>query len=143
MSLHIPKTSRRTLLLIAALFWTVAGGVLLLRGSIYFKEWDEHRWTILSGSIIMGILFYVLVFSKISLKHTNRIISLDPNDLHFFSFFSLKSYFLMAIMIGSGILLRKSGVIPLKYLAIIYITMGIPLFLSAIRFYRRGFSYRE
>lgn len=47
----------------------------------------------------------------------------------------------MMMMITSGIVLRKSGIIPPQYLSILYITMGIPLLVSSIRFYYYGIFY--
>jgi hypothetical protein len=49
---------------------------------------------------------------------------------------------MMAVMISSGILLRKSGIVSPEYLSVLYVTMGIPLFLSALRFYYYEIYYR-
>jgi hypothetical protein len=46
-------------------------------------------------------------------------------------------------MITSGVLLRKSGLLSPEYLSVLYVTMGIPLFLSAFRFYYYGIFYDE
>lgn len=143
MTLEIPKTSRRALFFIAAFVWTFAGSLLLIKGFNYFENWKNHYWLVLASSILTGIAFYIFVFSKISSKHTSRISKLDSKSLYFYSFFNIKSYFLMTIMIGLGILLRTTGFVPVKYLAIVYIAMGIPLFLSALQFYFSAYYYRE
>ena len=90
---------------------------------------------------IPQIAGYMLLFSKISLKHTKRILSLKSEKPCAFSFFNFKSYILMTVMISSGIFVRKSGILSPDYLSLIYITMGIPLFLSAFRFYYNGIFY--
>ncbi|NLO71130.1 MAG: hypothetical protein GX102_09400 [Porphyromonadaceae bacterium] len=49
----------------------------------------------------------------------------------------------MAFMITLGVVLRSTEIVPLKYLGFIYMTMGIPLFASALRFYYNGIYYRK
>jgi hypothetical protein len=137
-----PSINKRYLLFVAAAVWTFAGGMLLFRGfSMVFKL--KHLILVLIFSSIGGVLFYLLLFSKISLKHTRRIINLKIEKPCLFSFFNYKSYILMIIMISSGILVRKSGILAPDYLSLIYITMGIPLFFSSFRFYYNGFNYKQ
>ena len=145
-----PGIPKRYLLLVAACFWTFAGGMLLIRGFSILKfnssiiEIEEF------GSILAGLLFYKFMFSKISLKHIHRIQNLKEEKPCFFSFFNLRSYLLMTVMMSFGITLRVTGLVPMAYLAPFYIAMGTPLLLSAFRFYyyaymsirgiRRGFE---
>lgn len=138
-----PDLPRRYLLFIAAIVWTFAGGMLLYKGSNLFLSYRNFFWLRLISSAICGILFYLLLFSKISFRHTRRIVNLKNDKPCLFSFFDLKSYILMTVMITSGILLRNSGLVAPEYLSILYITMGIPLFLSAFRFYYYGIFYDE
>jgi hypothetical protein len=138
-----PELPRRYLLFIAALVWTFAGGMLLYKGGTIFLEYNHLFWSRLICSAIGGLLFYLLLFSKISFKHTRRIVNLKNDNPCAFSFFDLKSYIVMTVMITSGILLRKSDLLAPEYLSILYITMGIPLFLSAFRFYYYGIFYDE
>jgi len=136
-----PKASKRNLLFIAALVWTFAGGMLLMRGlSIAVNIRDSSLIKILL-SLVCGGLFYLFLFSRVSLNHVRRIINLQNDTPCLFSFFNVKSYVLMAVMIASGILLRTSGIIPSEYLSLFYIIMGIPLVLSSFRFYYQGFFY--
>ena len=130
-----PGIQKKYLLLVAALFWTFAGGMLLARGlstlkfntpAILFQE---------LGSMLAGVLFYKFMFSKISLKHINRIQDIQEERPCIFSFFNGRSYLLMTIMITAGISLRVSGIVPLGYLSLFYIAMGTPLLISALRFY--------
>jgi hypothetical protein len=135
-----PGIPQRYLLLMGALVWTFAGAILLYKGFailISFLVFPVFEFIL---SIITGILFYIFLFSKISLKHTNRIFHLTIEYPCMFSFFNFRSYILMVAMITGGILLRKSGIVPPDILLIIYFMMGIPLFLSSLRFYL-GFIY--
>jgi hypothetical protein len=135
-----PGIPKRYLLFVAALMWTFAGGMLLYRGFSSLKfDTSRHLFEEL-GSIIGGLIFYVFMFSRISLKHIKRILNLPIDRPCLFSFFNWRSYFLMSIMISCGVTLRLTGIVPLFYLSIFYITMGTPLFLSALRFYYSAFK---
>lgn len=137
-----PGASKRQLLFTAAIAWTFAGGVLLYKGFSLIDSTTTYLGFKIGASIIGGALFYWLLFAKLSLKHTNRIVKLTLDKPCMFSFFNVRSYLLMTIMITSGIVLRKFGVIPPQYLLMVYITMGIPLLLSSLRFYYYGIFFR-
>ncbi|WP_318348641.1 hypothetical protein [Aquipluma nitroreducens] len=57
-----------------------------------------------------------------------------------FSFFNLKSYVMMFSMITMGVTLRLTGLVSPANLALVYVTMGIPLLMSSIRFYYTFFN---
>lgn len=130
-----PRIARRYLYIVAALVWTFAGSLLLFRGILLFMDDDYLIWIRLIISIIAGILFYRFLFSNISRNNTRRIARIQLEKPCLFSFFNIKSYILMSLMITAGISLRKSGILPPVYLSVIYVTMGIPLFISSFRFY--------
>jgi hypothetical protein len=138
-----PGIPKRFLLFMAALAWTVAGGMLLYKGISIIVRLNYFSWIRVSLCATGGILFYILLFSKISARHVKRIINLKYKLPCMFSFFNLRSYAIMAVMITSGVLLRKSGAITPQHLSNLYITMGIPLFMSAFRFYYYGFRYHS
>jgi len=138
-----PGVPKRYLMFLAAVVWTFAGGMLLYKGSVFFHQSSAYLWMRLILSIIAGILFYIVMFSKISLKHARRILNLKQEKPCLFSFFNIRSYILMSLMISMGIFLRKSGLVPVFYLSILYVTMGIPLFTSAFRFYYFGFLFNK
>ena len=135
-----PSIPQRYLLMLGALVWTCAGSILLYKGFTLLISFLVFPYVEFFLSILLGILFYVFMFSKISLKHTQRIFHLTIEYPCMFSFFNVRSYILMGAMITGGILLRKSGILPADILLIIYFMMGIPLFLSSFRFYH-GFIY--
>jgi len=133
--------TKRHLLLEAAIIWTFAGGILLYRGSVMLTSSAGFSWMKIIICLLCGLLFFRLVFSKISRKHVNRIINLPGVRHWFYEFFNSRSYFMMAGMISLGIFLRKTSIVPLEYLSLAYITMGIPLLLSSIRFYHSWYFY--
>jgi hypothetical protein len=130
-----PRIAKRYLYIEAAIVWTFAGSMLLFRGFLLFMDDVYLIWFRLIISMSAGLLFYRLLFSRISKKHSTRITGLPLEKPCFFSFFNVRSYILMTLMITAGISLRKSGILPPVYLSVIYVTMGIPLFISSFRFY--------
>ncbi len=135
------SVTKRTLLFEAAIIWTFAGVMLLSRGSSMLEASSGFSSLKIAGCICSGLIFFVLVFLKISRKHVNRIINLDGDRHKPYEFFNLKSYIMMIGMISLGVFLRKSLIVPVSSLSLAYITMGIPLLLSSFRFYRRWFYY--
>lgn len=136
-----PRVTKRYLLLIAAFAWTMAGTMLLARGFLLSGKIRHTHWMMILISILGGGLFYFVLFSKISASHVRRILGLQNDRPSIFSFFNLRSYLLMTIMISSGIILRKTGILYSGTLSLVYITMGVPLLLSSIRFFYQWMIY--
>jgi hypothetical protein len=135
-----PSIPKRFLLFVAAAVWTFAGGMLLYRGFSMIGIDTPVKISEEVGCIIGGVVFYVVMFSKISAKHVTRILNLPLDKPCLFSFFNWHSYFMMLIMISFGVTLRLTGIVPIQYLSLFYIAMGTPLFMSSIRFYLSGFK---
>jgi len=133
--------SKRILLFEAALVWTFAGGMLLFRGSLMLGASSGFTWPKIIGCILGGLLFFILVFSRISRKHIERIENLMGDHHLFYQFFNSRSYLMMVGMITMGVMLRTTLIIPLSSLSLAYITMGIPLLFSSFRFYHNWVYY--
>ncbi|MEI6275849.1 MAG: hypothetical protein WCP08_07655 [Prolixibacteraceae bacterium] len=138
-----PAVPKRALLFVAASVWTFAGSMLLFKGSKMLDTTNKMLWLQLFLTFTGGIAFYWMMFSKISLKHTKRILNLKEAKPCFFSFFNFRSYLLMALMISMGITLRKTGWVAPGHLAFLYLTMSVPLMLSSVRFYYTGIYFRR
>lgn len=136
-----PGVPKKTLLFIAAVVWTVAGSILLFRGFIAIPAFHHLLVETIIG-LTGGIIFYILVFDRVSKKHINRILKLGHDKPCMFAFFDTKSYLLMIIMIGTSIMIRKLHLVNEEYIFTFFIAMGVPLVLSAIRFYITGFKYK-
>ena len=138
-----PGVSKRHLLFVAAVVWSFAGFKLNSIGFVLFHHIPGIFAYKLAGCIILGALFFILMFKKLSKKHVVRIFNLPSEKPFVFFFFNLRSYILMSVMMTSGILTRKFELIPNEYIAVIYVVMGIPLLLSSFRFYYYGFYYNK
>jgi len=137
-----PGIPKRHLLLVATTVWLFAGGFLLYRGIRMLPE-AGMLWLKIPMAVVAGILFFHLLFLRVSLKHITRIRSLTILRPCIFSFFDWKSYLFMGVMITAGILVRKSGWIGMRWISLFFITMAVPLLLSAIRFFRAWMKYSE
>lgn len=137
------SVSKRILLFEAAIVWTFAGGMLLFRGSSMLESSPGFSWLKVISCIGGGLIFFILVFSKISRKHVNRITKLEGDRHWFYEFFNPRSYLMMLGMISMGIFLRKTAFVPMASLSLAYITMGIPLLFSSFRFYYSWFFYQS
>lgn len=139
----IPRVPKKYLLLFASIMWMTGGVMLLTRGTIRLvKEGHFPGLEIVIGPIL-GLLFYYFMFSKISKKHINRIFAIKINNPYIFSFFDLRGYIMMTIMISMGIILRVSDLINRDVLFSFYLVMGTPLFISALRFYVYWLRYND
>lgn len=113
------------------------------RGLDYEVKHSHHLWLNIMIGIVIGIPFYIILFMKISRKHITRILGLSIPYPCAFSFFNMKSYFMMIGMITAGIFLRKFSFIDPEYLFTFYIGMALPLLISAVRFYYAWAAGRE
>jgi hypothetical protein len=138
-----PSVSKHNLLFIAGLAWTIAGGILMWRGLDYEMKHSPHLLLNILAGIIIGIPFYFILFAKISRKHIKRIWGLNIPYPCAFSFFNVRSYIMMMLMITTGILLRRFDVINREYLFTFYIGMALPLLISASRFYYSWAAKKE
>jgi len=135
-----PGVQKRTLLLIAGCAWSIAGGILIFRSLLHLIGVNHHLVMETGIGIVFGSLFYLLLFARISKKHITRITLIKIDNPCFFSFFNFRSYLLMTIMISGGITLRLSGLVNAEIIYTFFLCMGIPLLVSAWRFF---YSYAK
>jgi hypothetical protein len=133
---------RKYLLLIAGVVWSLAGIMVMKTGFPMIPQ-SENVPLILFGSLIILLVFYLLIFSKLVYKHEYRIRMYDRERLPFWLFFDIKSYLFVVVMMGGGILLRKLELIPHWFIAFFYSGLGIALFACGVRFIIRFFRYED
>ena len=134
---HVKK---RTLLAVAGCVWMIAGFNVARLGILSYQK-------ILPFSVI-HILLSVLVFAafgmmfyKMSIKHTKRIKGYKEEFRPVWHFFDLKAYCIMAVMMGGGIWLRSSGLVPDVFIAVFYTGLGCALTLAGILFWVMYFRF--
>lgn len=126
-SLLKPGVNRRVHLFAAPLLWTVVGASLLIRGS----EWigpGQNRWFVLLA-VVLGTVKSLLILDKTARRVLARIISLrDGTCLG--AVYSWKTWLLVVLMMGSGIVLRRFFT-PGVMIGTLYAAVGWALLLSS------------
>ncbi len=128
---HLPKNQ---LILIAGIVWCVAGAMVCLVGLPLELQLAPSHLVLLPLAGAIFLAFYFLVFSRRVRKHTHRIRSRPEDRLPFWHFFNASSWAVMAVMMGGGMALRLSHVMPAQFIAFFYSGLGVALFLCGLRF---------
>lgn len=136
-----PKADKKYLIIIAGIMWCGVGIML----NAFAAEWlfAFHRPGVpvyAFAGIVLAMPIHFFGFLKLADKNINRLLPLKEKRC-VFSFITWKSYFTIIIMMTLGITLRHST-IPKQDLAIIYIGIGLGLFLSGLRYIKHFFLLR-
>jgi len=121
-----PAARAKTHLLAAALLWTVVGLGLTAAGLVW-SFGSALPWSLLlaAAGVAAGTVKGRLVIRKMADWNTARIIA--RGDGHCLGgFLAPKTWLLIAVMMSSGILLRRSGV-PRPILGVLYTAVGTGL----------------
>jgi small-conductance mechanosensitive channel len=128
---HIPKNH---LMLIAGLVWCAAGAMVSMIGlPLEFGLAPSHL-ILFPLAVVIFLVFYFLVFSRLVRKHTDRIRARTEDRLPVWNFFNASSWAVMAVMMGGGMALRFSHLMPDWMIAFFYSGLGVALFLCGVRF---------
>ena len=130
------KVDKINLLAIAALVWTVAG-VNILR--IGLESYAVGHVSVLNVvlSVVVGSVFWFFVFSRLTAKHTKRIVGSEERRQYFWKFFDLRSF----VMMTGGILIRTLSLAPTVFIAVFYTGLGTALTLAGLLFCRNRIRY--
>lgn len=83
------------------------------------------------------------MFFKMSIRHTKRIKGYAEEFRPVWHFFDFKAYVIMAVMMGGGIWLRSSGLVPEVFIAVFYTGLGCALALAGILFWIKFFTFAK
>lgn len=134
---HVKK---RTLLAVAGCVWMVAGFNVARLGILSYGEIPSVTIVHILLSILVFSIFG-LMFYKMSVKHNKRIKGYPQETKAIWHFFDLKSYLIMAFMMGGGIWLRFSGLVPAVFIAVFYTGLGCALGLAGVFFWWMFFRW--
>lgn len=133
------KIKKQNLLLLASLVWMIAGFNVLRIGIETYAEYQTVINYIVT--IIVFLLFWFMVFYKLTNKHTIRIQGYEEEKQLFYKFFDLKSFLIMAFMISFGIIIRSFHLLPGAVYSCILHRIGSGTF-HGRRFYLEEIIYR-
>lgn len=130
-----PAVDKKILVLLAGIMWCGVGVMLIRYAVIWLDRYNSGgRLLFYIAGFLLAMPIHHFGFLKIADKNLNRLLSLTEKR-SVFSFMTLKSYFIVLIMVSMGIGLRHSP-IPKQYLSILYNGIGFALFLSGLRYFR-------
>ncbi|HIY83981.1 hypothetical protein [Rubneribacter sp.] len=134
------KVSTDKLLLVAGIVWLVAGANVAIIGiTAYLHEAGWILWVLVAGTLAVFVLFHIFVFTKMVGRHAQRIRGYEEDRTHVLKFFDKKGYVVMAVMMGGGMALRASGIVPEWFVAFFYTGLGLALAVAGASFMLRYF----
>ncbi|MDI6900655.1 MAG: hypothetical protein QMC79_03070 [Anaerosomatales bacterium] len=126
-----PIVGERVQLLAAATMWLIGAGILLVRGAGYLQGRSWHAWALAAG-LALGVLKARMILDRAARAAVARIY--ERGRAHFFGFFSARSWALVAVMMGAGMVLRRLVVHPdavgAGIMGALYIGVGTALLLA-------------
>ena len=127
----IPKNR---LMLIAGVVWCFAGAMVSDIGLPLLWKLGFTELILYPLAVVIFLIFYFLIFSRLVVKHTERIRQRPEQRLPFWNFFDASSYVVMVIMMAGGMWLRLGHIVPNWMIAFFYSGLGIALFSCGVRF---------
>lgn len=127
----MPRTGTQVQLYSAAIIWLIGSSILLVRGIGYVSVSYWHAWVVAIG-LALGVLKSHLLLERVATKAVSRI--RERGRASFLGFYSLRSWALIALMMGGGITLRQIVAYPSPVgagiMGAIYVGIGTALFLA-------------
>lgn len=132
---------KNTLMLIAGLVWCAAGASVCRIGFPLLWRYSPAQPMLDGYAAAVFLIFYLFIFRRLVYRHSARLRHDPAVQLPVWKFFDARSWIVMAVMMGGGMSLRLSGLVPLWMIAFFYSGLGAALFSCGTRFlwvYRRG-----
>lgn len=136
-----PRAHVRTQLVAGALMWLIGSSILLVRGAAYIQGRSWHAWALAAG-LALGVIKSRYMLEGVAERAVERIRARGRAWLP--GFFSLRSWGLVALMMGGGIVLRRLTIAPDQIgagiLGAVYIGVGAALLLADRVFWHAVFG---
>jgi hypothetical protein len=133
-TVRVVQVPKNHLMLIAGMVWCAAGAMVSMIGLPLELGLAPSHLILLPLAALIFLVFYFFVFSRLVRKHTGRIRARTEDRLPFWHFFNASSWVVMAVMMGGGMALRLSHLMPDWMIAFFYSGLGVALFLCGVRF---------
>lgn len=127
--LSVPKNY---LMLIVGILWLFAGTMIMTPSFPIFLTMISFINILFSATVFL--IFYLLIFSKLVKRHTERIKKNNNQKMPFWQFFDTRSYIMMVTMMVCGISVQKLHLLPDPITGPFFLGLGFALFLGGIRF---------
>lgn len=118
--------NKQTLLFTAGCVWILAGTNILRIGMATWLTDSQHLLFKVSEAIFVFLLFFNFIFKKLFHKHSRRI-SRKPDKNCPFSFFDVKGWVVMIVMITFGVTSRQFHLLPNSFISVFYTGLSLAL----------------
>lgn len=135
------KVKKENLLIIAGIVWFIAGFNILRIGLEAYTNYISVQN--ISLSVIIFLIFWFLIFYKLTIKHTTRITKYSEELQFFLKFFDTKSFCIMSFMMTLGITIRLFHLVPNRFIAIFYTGLGFALLSAGLLFEYHYYKYKK
>jgi len=144
------KTSKRTLIILAAVVWYIGGlmlfrsGVELIRNAVELQPGSNWPWLAILAGLALGIFQASKIFNRSCRKNLHRINNLENPKI--WQFFRPGFFLALVIMISSGVLLdhwAQGNYFFLLAVAGLDFALTVSLLGSSYVFWTREKSARE
>jgi hypothetical protein len=130
-----PAVKTPVLLFISGILWIGVAVMLDTFAAGWLIHFHGHfLWLYPTIGILAALVIHHFGFLRVVDKNLRRFSKMEEKTC-VFAFMSWKSYLMVMVMVSMGIALRHSS-IPKQFLSILYIGIGLALFLSSIRYFR-------
>lgn len=135
------KIKKENLLILAGIVWFIAGFNIMRIGLEAYTNYITVQN--ISFSVIIFLIFWFLIFYKLTIKHTKRITKYSEELQFFLKFFDIKSFCIMAFMMTLGITIRLFHLVPNRFIAIFYTGLGFALLSAGLLFEYHYYKYKK
>jgi hypothetical protein len=134
-----PAVEKKYLIMLAGIVWCGVGIMLISFAVSWLNKYDGKGtgWYYLAG-FAAAMPIHHFGFLRLADKNIERLMAVEGKKC-LFSFITWKSYLIIIIMVSMGIALRRSS-LPKQYLSILYNGIGLGLFLSGTRYFRKSIN---
>ena len=123
--------SRRALIGISALVWLWAGYSVL---RIRVAEYSPFVGPVAFALTALVFAPFFVMFQKLARKNRVRISNMPTERNNPLTFFTVRSYVIIAFMMTLGIVLRSIPAVPRFFIAFFYVGLGSALFLAGVSY---------
>jgi hypothetical protein len=134
----VPRASARVQMFAAALVWLVGLGFLLVRGVTFMiqpgpvLQFSHWLLPVVAIAIVLGMIKARFILIRYADKAVARIE--HRGRACFFGFFSIQSWLFVLVMMGGGLLLRRTPLVDYDWgraaLSVLYIAVGTALLIA-------------
>ncbi len=123
--------SRRALIGISALVWLWAGYSVLRIG---VAEYSPFVGPVAFALTALVFAPFFVMFQKLARKNRVRISNMPTERNNPLTFFTVRSYVIIAFMMTLGIVLRSIPAVPRFFIAFFYVGLGSALLLAGVSY---------